>query len=160
MSWVLLALAVALLLGRGARGGTPAAGRTGAGDPEVAAGGWDEADRRDLERMFAEVDAESAEVLLALLRTRMQDVLHRQVPVRAIRASPTRHVARICFSNGVVVLATTQRPGDLVPMAAAMLTTSVTLRTLELTPDGPLLGFGWHPQGRVQLVAVGLDQAD
>jgi hypothetical protein len=117
-------------------------------------------DEQDLERMFAEVDREEAAHLMRLLELRMGDVIHRQVPVRAIRQAPARTVARICFSNGVIVLATTRKPGDLVHMATAMLTTSVTLDELSHTADGPVLRFAWRGGGGLEVLAVGLDQAD
>ena len=117
-------------------------------------------DEMDLERIFAEVDREEAAHLMRLLELRMGDVIRRQVPVRAIRQAPARTVARICFSNGVIVLATTMKAGDLVHMASAMLTTSVTLDELSHTPEGPVLRFVWRGGGRIEVLAVGLDQAD
>jgi hypothetical protein len=125
------------------------------GDPPLS-----DDDAQDLERMFAAVDREEAGQLVRLLQLRMRDVIHRQVPVRAIRQAPARSVARICFSNGVVVLATSRRPGDLVHMATAMLTTSVTLHGLRHTPEGPVLHFSWRGSEGLEVLAVGLDQAD
>lgn len=117
-------------------------------------------DEADLEQMFAAVDSEVLEDLLGLLEVRLRGVMLRGVPVRVIRASPAPSVARICFSDGTTVLATTKRPGEMVPMAFAMLKTSVTLEAFEHTQDGPSLRFGWRPGGTLEVLAVGLDQAD
>ncbi len=117
-------------------------------------------DEADLEAMFAAVDDEVLEDLLGLLEVRMRGVMLRRVPVRVIRSSPAPRVARICFSDGTIVLATTRRPGEMVPMAFAMLKTSVTLEAFERTQDGPSLRFGWRSGGTVEVLAVGLDQAD
>lgn len=168
MEWALLLVALALVIGLGAQHG---AAREGArphrsrpatpspGTEELSAGVPPD-DAHDVEQMFAVVDREAAEHLVRLLEVRMRDVIHRQVPVRGIRQSPAPHVARICFSNGVVVLAASRRPGDLMHLAAAMLRTSVTLDRFEVTPDGPALRFGWRHGGVLEVVAVGLDQAD
>lgn len=174
MEWALLLVALALVVGLGVQRAAPRSGPT---SPAVAPAPGHPArprdtpgrcgppilppeDEQDIEQLFAVVDREATHHLLALLEIRLHDVIHRQVPVRGIRASPAPHVARICFSNGVVVLATTRRPGDLVAMAAAMLRTSVTLRAYEVTPEGPALHFGWRCGAGLEVVAVGLDQAD
>ncbi len=169
MEWALAVVALALAAGLGwqrAARRTPdvprltprtraAQGRPDPADPPVSPD-----DEMDLERIFAEVDREEAAHLMRLLELRMGDVIRRQVPVRAIRQAPARTVARICFSNGVIVLATTMKAGDLVHMASAMLTTSVTLDELSHTPEGPVLRFVWRGGGRIEVLAVGLDQAD
>lgn len=117
-------------------------------------------DQADLEAMFAAVDEDVQDHLLGLLEVRMRGVMLRQVPVRVIRTSPAPSVARICFSDGTIVLATTRRPGQLIQMALAMVRTSVTLDAFEITNDGPSLRFGWRPDGELEVIAVGLDQAD
>lgn len=168
MEWALLVVVLALVVGLGRKRAAaqvqplarpiPRSGPrpTSAAEPPLL--GAD--DERELERLFAAAEREGSDHLVRVLEMRMHEVIHRQVPVRAIKASPARRVARICFSNGVVVLATTRHTGDLVDMAAAMLRTSVTLRRFEITPDGPGLHFGWRHGGRLDVVAVGLDQAD
>ncbi len=167
MEWVLLLVALALVIGLGGQRAAPRhdartdprRGDIRGGTDEIL-GGIPPDDAHDMEQMFAVVDQEAAEHLVRLLEVRMRDVIHRQVPVRGIRQAPAPHVARICFSNGVVVLATSRRPGDLVRLAGAMLRTSVTLHRFEVTPDGPALRFGWRHGGELEVVAVGLDQAD
>lgn len=114
----------------------------------------------ELDEIFAAVDSEASADFLHMLHLRTYELIGRQVPVRDIRAAPTQRVARIAFSNGDVVLATTQTPGDLVKMAKAMLQTSVTLAALSQTPDGPMLRFVWNYGHALEVFAVGLDQAD
>lgn len=114
----------------------------------------------ELDQIFAEVDQQSASDLVRLLRIRTQDLIGRQVPVRDIRAAPAHRVARIAFSNGDIVLASSQTPGDLVSMAKAMVVTSVTLTAMSVTDEGPVLHFAWNYGHTLKVYAVGLDQAD
>lgn len=114
----------------------------------------------EIDEIFARVDAEDAARLEKLLRVRTKDLIARRVPVRRIRQAPTPRVARIAFSNGVIVLVTTKTPGDLVRMARAMQGTSVVLDQMRLTSQGPVLRFVWHEADRLEVYAVGLDQAD
>ncbi|MCE0487431.1 hypothetical protein [Ornithinimicrobium sediminis] len=167
MEWALALVALVLVVGLGwsrAARQQPEEPHTGvarprprAPDPDLPLSADDE---QDLERMFAEVDREEAAHLRRLLEVRMGDVIRRQVPVRAIRQAPARSVARICFSNGDVVLATSRRPGDFLHMATAMLRTSVTLAELSPGDQGPALRFTWRGGGTLEVIAVGLDQAD
>lgn len=169
MEWALLLVALTLLAGLGAL--RAARARHSPDPPATSApaprsGGKVEPmpmhsdDQAELEAMFAAVDEEILDDLQRLLAARMKGVMLRQVPVRVIRASPAPSVARICFSDGTIVLATTHRPGDMVQMAFAMLRTSVTLNAFELTEEGPSLRFGWRPDGELEVIAVGLDQSD
>lgn len=114
----------------------------------------------ELNDIFAAVDSEASVDFIRMLHLRTHELIGRQVPVRDIRAAPTRKVARIAFSNGDVVLATSQNPGDLVLMAKAMLVTSVTLKGLTETEQGPMLRFVWNYGHSLDVFAVGLDQAD
>ncbi|MBW8172642.1 hypothetical protein K0651_06205 [Ornithinimicrobium sp. Arc0846-15] len=175
MEWVLLgvvALAViALGVSRSGRdnadqpapestqSGKPAAkpSPTAKPDPSLAA-----TDQAEIDHLFAAVDAEIADKLIELLEVRLRDVIRRQVPVRSIRSSPAPSVARICFSNGVIVLAKTRASGGLIPMAKAMLSTSVTLERYDRSDEEkpPALHFVWRNGGHVEVTAVGLDQAD
>lgn len=148
MEWVLVAIALALLLGKAV---LPARER----EPETLPD-----EDHELAQIFAAVDAQSAGDLERLLRIRTQELIGRQVPVRDIRAAPAHRVARIAFSNGDIVLASSQQPGDLVLMAKAMLVTSVTLRGMSVTDDGPMLHFAWNYGHSLAVHAVGLDQAD
>lgn len=145
------AIALALVLGLGL---TPAL-RTSPADPEPSA-----AQDREIEELFATVDAETSADLVRLLHVRTHDLIGRQVPVRDIRAAPAPRVARIAFSSGDVVLVTTKNPGDLIAMAKAMQVTSVTLGALSLTEEGPVLQFLWNYGHSLEVYAVGLDQAD
>jgi len=115
---------------------------------------------QELDEIFAAVDSESSADFVHMLHLRTHELIGRQVPVRDIRAAPAKRVARIAFSNGDIVLATTKTPGDLVVMAKAMLVTSVTLSGLLQTPEGPMLRFVWNYGHALDVFAVGLDQAD
>jgi len=114
----------------------------------------------EIDEIFARVDAEESVTLEAMLRVRTKDLIARRVPVRQIREAPAPHVARLAFSNGVIVLVTTKIPGDLARMARAMEVTSVVLEQMKATPEGPVLQFVWKQAHRLEVYAVGLDQAD
>ncbi len=115
---------------------------------------------QELNDIFAAVDSESSAAFIHMLHVRTHELIGRKVPVRDIRAAPTQKVARIAFSNGDIVLATSQTPGDLGLMAKAMLVTSVTLSGLTETEHGPMLRFVWNYGHVLDVFAVGLDQAD
>ncbi len=147
MEWVLAALALVLVVGKG----FPLRRRDGTLRPRHEA---------ELDEIFAAVDAQSSSDLVRLLRIRTQELIGRHVPVRDIRSAPAPRVARIVFSNGDVVLVTAQQPGDLIGMAKAMIVTSVTLTHLSVTDDGPMLHFAWNYGHTLVVHAIGLDQAD
>ncbi|MGB3828293.1 MAG: hypothetical protein WA962_05900 [Ornithinimicrobium sp.] len=151
MEWVLAAIALALAVGLGLAPGF----RTPANPSEPST-----AQEQEIDAMFAAVHAESSPDLLRLLHVRTHELIGRHVPVRDIRAAPAPRVARISFSSGDVVLVTTKTPGDLITMAKAMQVTSVTLQALSLTQEGPVLRFVWNYGHRLEVYAVGLDQAD
>lgn len=114
----------------------------------------------EIDEIFARVDAEDSAGLERMLRVRTKDLIARRVPVRRILAAPAPHVARIAFSNGVIVLATSRTPGDLVRLAQAMEVTSVVLERMDSTEEGPVLRFAWKGGHGLEVDAVGLDQAD
>lgn len=151
VEWVLVVIALALIVGRTL---TPVLRKPAAQATPVAA------QAQEMAEMFAAVDAETSQDLLRLLHVRTHELIGRHVPVREIRSAPTRGVARIAFSNGDVVLASTKVPGDLIGMAKAMQVTSVTLQALSMTDEGPVLRFGWNYGHTLQVYAVGWDQAD
>ncbi len=151
MEWLLAAIALGLVVGLGI---APALRRRPA-EPGPSA----EQDR-ELQELFATVDAETSADLVRLLHARTRDLIGRRVPVRDIRAAPAPRVARIAFSSGDVVLITTKNAGDLIGMAKAMQVTSVTLGALSLTEQGPILQFTWNYGHSLEVYAVGLDQAD
>ncbi|MGB5951845.1 MAG: hypothetical protein WBG57_04925 [Ornithinimicrobium sp.] len=148
MEWVLAVIVLALLIGKAV---LPKWERQESDAP---------AEADELEEIFAAVDAQTSGDLVRLLRLRTQELIGRQVPVRDIRAAPAHRVARIAFSNGDIVLASSQHPGDLMTMAKAMLVTSVTLSSMSVTDDGPMLHFRWNYGHSLVVHAVGLDQAD
>lgn len=118
------------------------------------------AHEQEIDDLFAAVDIEASADFIHLLRLHTHELIARQVPVRDIRAAPTPRVARIAFSNGVIVLTRTKAPGDLVMIAKAMSVTSVTLSGLSQTTEGPMLRFVWTDGHSLDVFAVGLDQAD
>ncbi|MGC1208667.1 MAG: hypothetical protein WA880_11990 [Ornithinimicrobium sp.] len=151
MEWVLAAFALVLLVGIGL---TPAL-RAAPAEPEPSTD-----QEREIQELFATVDAETSADLIRLLHVRTRDLIGRQVPVREIRAAPAPRVARIAFSSGDVVLVTSKTPGDLISMAKAMQVTSVTLGALSVSEQGPILQFTWNYGHSLEVYAVGLDQAD
>ncbi len=151
MEWVLAAIAVALVVGLGI---IPALRKKPA--PPTP----DDTQDREINELFATVDAEASADLVRLLHVRTRELIGRRVPVREIRAAPAPRVARIAFSSGDVVLVTTKAPGDLIAMAKAMQVTSVTLSELSMLQERPVLQFVWNYGHSLQVYAVGLDQAD
>ena len=119
-----------------------------------------DSDLTDLDAVFDRVCAAHAHELGILLGARLTQLVHRQVPVRAIRQAPGARAVRVCFADGTVVLARGHAPGDFARIAWALHGQSVRLAAFATDEDGTHLDFRWRPDHRMAAVAVGLDQPD
>ena len=117
-------------------------------------------DLTDLDAAFDRVCAAHSHELGILLCARLTQLVHRRVPVRAIRQAPGDRSVRVCFADGTVVLARGHSPGDFARIAWAMHGQSVRLAAFATDEDGTHLDFRWRPDHRMAAVAVGLDQPD
>lgn len=109
-----------------------------------------------LERVWAE-HASSAE---ALLYARLNLLVQRGVPVRAIRRAPGGQVVRVVFADNTVVLCQGSGIGDFGRLGLAMHRSAVRLSGYAQEEAGTLLEFRWNPDQHLAAVAVGLDQPD
>lgn len=165
MEWIALAVVVALALAvvvalavaaafaravRSRRAGTASAEATPALTPD---------DRAELERGFARIEQEVAGTLETLLAARLQVLVSRGVPLRAMRSAPGEHTARLLFANGTVLIGRAERPGELYALAIQVHREGVAVESWHADPAGTVVRFRW-PAGSADLVVMGLDQAD
>ncbi len=117
------------------------------------------ADVDDLDAVFDRVLESHSRELGILLASRLQRLVDRRVPVRAIREAPGTSAARVCFADGTIVLARGVVPGDFVRIAWGIHASSVWLEGFSRVDATTRLDLRWH-EGRVAVVALGLDQPD
>jgi len=117
------------------------------------------ADVDDLDAVFDRVLESHSRELGILLGSRLQRLVDRRVPVRAIREAPGTSAARVCFADGTIVLARGVEPGDFVRIAWGIHASSVWLQGFSRVDATTRLDLRWH-EGRVAVVALGLDQPD
>ncbi len=113
----------------------------------------------ELDELFARAHAEHSHEVDVLLAARLQPLVRRSVPVRAIRPAPGPHAVRICFADGTVVLARGHTPGDLGMLAFVLRSHAVRLESCQRDETGTQLVFRWTRDRSLGAVAVGLDQA-
>lgn len=130
-------------------------GTAGSFDPEAQALGVG-----DLDEAFERISAAHARERDVLLDSRLSQLVHRRVPVRAIRRAPGRMAVRVCFADGTVLLCRGTGHGDLGLLVLAMPGHSVRLAGYSREAAGTRLEFRWQPDHRVAALAVGLDQPD
>lgn|GEM_PF-631976 len=128
--------------------------------PPAAGRATELSDLTDLDAAFDRVCTAHSHELGILLGARLAQLVHRQVPVRAIRQAPGDRAVRVCFADGTVVLARGHAPGDFARIAWALHGQSVRLAAFATDEDGTHLDFRWRPDHRMAAVAVGLDQPD
>ena len=133
--------------------------------PPAALPGAEEFDPNDLAEMSHSLSAIAAEhrrrgtaQTEAALRMRLQPVINRRCPVRAITAAPVPGATRICFADGTGVLVRCQQ-GRLAMLAQQAGRYPVCLRSCRIGPDGPILTFDYYG-GQLTAIVVGFDQAD
>ncbi len=130
-----------------------------AGTSEAAPAGLP-ADLANLDAAFDRLCAAHSHELGILLAARLSQLVHRRVPVRAIRQAPGERSVRVCFADGTVVLARGNAPGDFARVAWALHGRPVHLAWFSSDEAGTHLDFRWSPDQRIGAVAVGLDQPD
>lgn len=116
-------------------------------------------DLDDLDAAFDRVLEAHSRELGILLGARLQRLVDRRVPVRAIRDAPGTPAARVCFADGTIVLARGVVPGDLVRVAWGIHASSVRLHAFSRADATTRLDLRWR-DGAVAMVALGLDQPD
>lgn len=117
-------------------------------------------DDLEIDEVFARVERENAPDVSLLVASRLDPLVRRCVPVRAVRAAPGRNSARICFADGTVVLARGRRPGGIAELALQVHRHTVCMESWTREADVTTMNLRWAPRGGVAVVAVGLDQAD
>jgi hypothetical protein len=133
-----------------------------AGAAAGAARGLDAGTPEDL----AELDARLAAVLADLghehdvhVAIRLQPLVDRRVPARAVEAVPELNSARIRFADGTAVLVQGSAPGDVGVLACWIRGRSVLPRACATTNEGTHLIFASPSRPRELCVRVtGVDQ--
>jgi hypothetical protein len=115
---------------------------------------------QDLDASFAEVEADLRASRDLLVLERLLLVLHRRVPVSAVRKSPVEGTGRISFANGTSVIATTRPAGHLSQLAVAVIRGRVLLESARAVDDGVEMIFALKDGRRFTAYAIGLDQED
>ncbi|HEX2705415.1 MAG TPA: hypothetical protein VHM65_06625 [Candidatus Lustribacter sp.] len=118
-------------------------------------------DLAELDAAFAEISAESGVSVSVLLAARLQPLIARKVPIRAIRAASGPRSVRVQFADGTVVRARGTRAGDMGVLAQEVLQHSVRLTALSHETGQTHLVFS-GPQTRrpIGAIALGLDQPE
>ena len=117
-------------------------------------------DDEELRARLAAVAAEGDGARAGLLLTRLTHLRAHRVPVRTIRRSPGRGVARLGFADGTVILARSAVRGALPHVAVLAEKGGVVISEVSPHPEGfEITLAGLHGQS-TRLVALGLDQGD
>lgn len=123
--------------------------------------GIDPVEASDIEAMLSAVSAGVGDVALRL-SWRLNPLVQRCVPARAIEAAPGPFAARLRFADGTAVVVKSAAPGDVGVLALAMRRGSVRPAACTTDSDGAIrLVFtwpGWHRD--LSLRVLGLDQPD
>jgi hypothetical protein len=137
----------------------PAAAVTEVADP--AAESIDPEDAADLDARFEQVDGEVSAHRNALFRARVQPLLARRVPVRAIEPVPSLHTVRVRFADGTVLGVRGITPGDVGVLASVVRDHAVCLASCSTDATGTNLVFGWSAGRHTMAVRItGLDQPE
>lgn len=126
----------------------------------VQVSGLDPADASEIEAMLNAVST-AGDFPLRLLH-RINPLIQRCVPPRAIEAAPVPRAARLRFADGTSIVVKSAVPGDVGVLALAMRHGSVKPAACTTGPDGcTRLVFTWPGNHReLSLRVVGLDQPD
>ncbi|OYO25164.1 hypothetical protein CGZ93_01530 [Enemella dayhoffiae] len=109
----------------------------------------------EVDAAFERVDRE---LTVSALASRLDPVIRRRVPLRAIRAAPARGATRLGFADGTVILVRSQG-GELARLALRVGTESV--RLVACRPSGRQAELEFSTDlGTVTALAIGLDQDD
>jgi hypothetical protein len=81
---------------------------------------FDDEERRLLDDALAAVEREHGASVQRRLADRVAVLRLRRVPLRAIRSAGEPPVVRLCFADGTVIRARTERPGDWAPVVLAL----------------------------------------
>ncbi|MFT4215714.1 MAG: hypothetical protein QM619_00790 [Micropruina sp.] len=121
--------------------------------------GLSEADAAELRELERQLEQEYGVVRVQLLMHRLAGVVHRDVPLRAVRPGPVRGLARMCFADGTTVQVRGRQAGDLGYLAATAITRTVRISDFHAEQSSVVVDLNWD-RGRVSVLAIGLDQAD
>lgn len=129
--------------------------------PVLGVAGVDPHEASEIDAMLNAVSADVSDLALRLT-WRLNPLVQRSVPARAIEAAPVPQAARLRFADGTAVVVRSAVPGDVGVLALAMRRGSVRPAACATGPDGATrLVFTW-PGGRhgLSLRVLGLDQPD
>lgn len=118
-----------------------------------------ESDAAELIEVERRVEQEFGLAPVQILLNRLGNVVHRSVPLRAVRPGPARGLARICFADGTTLQVRGRQAGDLGYLAVTALNQKVWVSDFHAEHSNVVLDLNWS-RGRVSVLAVGLDQAD
>ena len=115
----------------------------------------------EIEALLSTVSAGANDLALRLW-CRLNPLVQRCVPARAIEAAPVPRAARLRFADGTAVIVTSVVPGDVGTLALAMRRGSVKATACGAGPDGATRLVFICPGGHreLSLRVLGLDQPD
>jgi hypothetical protein len=110
---------------------------------------------------FAAVVADEGETRGRRLEVRLDPLVKRAVPARAVEAAPGLPSARVRFADGTTVVARGDVPGDVGVLALWVRRGSVPPLSCSTDAEGAHLVFG-SPDGHrtLSLLVTGLDQPE
>ncbi|WOQ18372.1 hypothetical protein [Raineyella sp. W15-4] len=119
----------------------------------------DEADEREIDEMFALVDAEAdAPVPSGPLCATVERLIARSVPLRDVRPAARASVGRLVFADSTVLLIG-QLTVDTIALARAVVAGPVVVASYEPDDRGVRLVLRWR-SGSAEIRVVGFDQPD
>ena len=135
--------------------------RTGRERPPLDLGGIDPVQASEIEAMLSTVSAGANDLALRLW-CRLNPLVQRCVPARAIEAAPVPRAARLRFADGTAVIVKSAVPGDVGVLGLAMRRASVIATACSTGPDGATWLVFSCPGGHreLSLRVLGLDQPD
>ncbi len=120
-------------------------------DPLVAT--LDPHDAGELAAIARRVESEFAATSPNVLHARLNQLLARKVPIRAVRSAGAAGLAQMCFADGVVIVVRGRRQGDLAKLAVSALRFPIRLASVHDEAPGIVLDLDSNA-GRTSVLAV------
>lgn len=103
---------------------------------------------------------EGGDAWIALARARLEAVCSRRTPMRSVRPSPVAGVGRIAFADGTVVLARSDRRGQLTDLALWVAREGVVVESVRASASEVVIAVCAPRSRPIAIAIVGVDQPD